>query len=148
MQIATLTCVVGGMNFLFALYKSTSWIFIAFFAVCDMSLCREPTISCTTGTALVKRPVPGSCCPDIHCGNIPRHTDPTYIFIQMHWSDLFIILLSLTQSVSVTVSHGLSALWWVPVHSMSNCCYCCFCSENYIFFFLPSLKALKNSIPC
>ncbi|XP_046719768.1 otogelin-like protein isoform X1 [Silurus meridionalis] len=35
--------------------------------VCDTSLCPETNISCATGSALVKRLVPGSCCPDIHC---------------------------------------------------------------------------------
>ncbi|KAK3549020.1 hypothetical protein QTP70_025092 [Hemibagrus guttatus] len=35
--------------------------------VCDMTLCPEPSISCATGTVLVKRPVPGSCCPDVTC---------------------------------------------------------------------------------
>uniref|UniRef100_A0A8B9GWV8 Otogelin-like n=1 Tax=Astyanax mexicanus TaxID=7994 RepID=A0A8B9GWV8_ASTMX len=38
--------------------------------VCDTSLCPEPSTSCAPGATLVKRPVPDSCCPEVHCGSV------------------------------------------------------------------------------
>lgn len=82
------------------------WTFIIhFLAVCDMSLCREASISCASGTALVKRPVPGSCCPDIHCGNILRHTEYIWIiYIYIHTNALMWFVDNTFVSFSLRVS--------------------------------------------
>uniref|UniRef100_A0AAR2L9B6 Otogelin-like n=1 Tax=Pygocentrus nattereri TaxID=42514 RepID=A0AAR2L9B6_PYGNA len=54
--------------------------------VCDMSLCPEPSISCAPGAALVRRPVPGSCCPEIYCGSVLSHTN-THTYKTMYKYD-------------------------------------------------------------
>lgn len=38
------------------------------FAVCDVNLCPESSVSCAAGLSLVQTHVPGLCCPQYHCG--------------------------------------------------------------------------------
>lgn len=57
------------------------------FAVCDVNLCPESSVSCAAGLSLVQTHVPGLCCPQYHCGT---HTH-TYQYTAFN-SWCFIIL--------------------------------------------------------
>lgn len=59
------------------------------FAVCDVNLCPESSVSCAAGLSLVQTHVPGLCCPQYHCGT---HTQTdTYQYTTFN-SWCFIIL--------------------------------------------------------
>lgn len=41
---------------------------LACLVVCDATLCPESSVSCAPGLTLVQTTLPGSCCPQHHCG--------------------------------------------------------------------------------
>lgn len=59
------------------------------FAVCDVNLCPESSVSCAAGLSLVQTHVPGLCCPQYHCGT---HTQTdTYQYTTFNsWCFIFL----------------------------------------------------------
>lgn len=60
------------------------------FAVCDVNLCPESSVSCAAGLSLVQTHVPGLCCPQYHCGththtHINRHLSVNYLQFLMFY---------------------------------------------------------------